>query len=60
MVGDTNQGMAAMFTMMNNARLGVGGQGIAVAEAAYQKAFAFAIERTQGKPLKPIKDNQKP
>ena len=51
MIGDTNQGMAAMFTMMNNARLGVGGQGIAVAEAAYQKAFAFAIERTQGKPL---------
>lgn len=51
LVGDANQGMAAMFTMMNNARLGVGGQGIAVAEAAYQKALAFAMERTQGKPL---------
>lgn len=51
MIGEPNQGMAAMFTMMNNARLGVGGQGIAVAEAAYQKALAFAKERTQGKPL---------
>jgi len=51
MIGSPNQGMAAMFTMMNNARLGVGGQGIAVAEAAYQKALAFAKERTQGKPL---------
>lgn len=50
-VGEPNQGMASMFTMMNNARLGVGGQGIAVAEAAYQKALSFSMERVQGQPL---------
>jgi alkylation response protein AidB-like acyl-CoA dehydrogenase len=49
LVGEENDGMAAMFTMMNNARLGVGGQGIAVAEAAYQHALAYARERKQGK-----------
>ncbi|MEP5761936.1 MAG: acyl-CoA dehydrogenase [Litoreibacter sp.] len=49
MIGKPNGGMAAMFTMMNNARLAVGGQGIAVAEAAYQHALAYAIERKQGK-----------
>ena len=50
-VGEPNQGMASMFTMMNNARLGVGGQGIAVAEAAYQKALSFSMERVQGQTL---------
>jgi len=40
-----------MFTMMNNARLGVGGQGIGVAEGAYQHALRFASERKQGKAL---------
>ncbi|MBN8290896.1 acyl-CoA dehydrogenase [Rhodobacter sp. NTK016B] len=49
MVGKPNGGMAAMFTMMNNARLGVGTQGIGVAEAAYQHALAYAQERKQGK-----------
>jgi alkylation response protein AidB-like acyl-CoA dehydrogenase len=49
LVGKPNGGMAAMFTMMNNARVGVGGQGIAVAEAAYQHALAYAQERKQGK-----------
>ena len=49
MVGKPNGGMAAMFTMMNNARLGVGAQGIGVAEAAYQHALAYAKDRTQGK-----------
>ncbi|MFK7878106.1 MAG: acyl-CoA dehydrogenase [Paracoccaceae bacterium] len=49
MVGPENGGMAAMFTMMNNARLGVGGQGIGVAEAAYQHALAFAQGRKQGR-----------
>jgi len=49
LVGKPNGGMAAMFTMMNNARVGVGGQGIAVAEAAYQHALAYAQERRQGK-----------
>ena len=49
LVGKENGGMAAMFTMMNNARLGVGGQGIGVGEGAYQQALAFALERKQGK-----------
>ena len=49
MVGKPNGGMAAMFTMMNNARLGVGAQGIGVAEAAYQHALAYAQERRQGR-----------
>jgi alkylation response protein AidB-like acyl-CoA dehydrogenase len=48
MVGAPNAGLAAMFTMMNNARLGVGCQGIGVGEAAYQKALAYACERKQG------------
>ena len=38
-----------MFTMMNNARLGVGGQGIGVAEGAYQHALAYAMDRKQGR-----------
>ena len=49
MVGPENGGMAAMFTMMNNARLGVGTQGIGVAEAAYQHALAYAMDRKQGR-----------
>ncbi|WP_299503845.1 acyl-CoA dehydrogenase [uncultured Roseobacter sp.] len=49
LVGPEEGGMAAMFTMMNNARLGVGGQGIGVAEAAYQHALAYALERKQGR-----------
>ncbi|MGR3617588.1 MAG: acyl-CoA dehydrogenase [Paracoccaceae bacterium] len=49
LVGKPNGGMAAMFTMMNNARLGVGGQGVGAAEGAYQHALAYAMERKQGK-----------
>lgn len=49
LVGKEHGGMTAIFTMMNNARLGVGIQGIGVAEAAFQKALAFARERRQGK-----------
>jgi len=49
MIGKPNGGMAAMFTMMNNARLGVGAQGIGVAEAACQHALAYARERRQGR-----------
>ncbi len=49
LVGPEQGGMAAMFTMMNNARLGVGGQGIGVAEAAYQHALSYALERKQGR-----------
>ena len=51
LVGEENQGMAYMFTMMNNARLAVGVQGVAIAERAYQDAVAYAQERTQGRAL---------
>lgn len=50
LVGEAHGGMKAMFTMMNNARLGVGGQGVGVAEGAYQHALSFAQERKQGRP----------
>ena len=49
LVGAEQGGMAAMFTMMNNARLGVGEQGVGVAEAAFQHALAYAADRKQGK-----------
>ncbi len=48
LIGEENKGLAAMFTMMNAARLNVGMEGVGVAEAAYQKAFAYAHERKQG------------
>ncbi|MEO9825719.1 MAG: acyl-CoA dehydrogenase [Paracoccaceae bacterium] len=48
LVGEEHAGMAAMFTMMNNARLVVGAQGIGVAEAAFQHALAYAVDRKQG------------
>jgi len=47
LVGEPGKGMAAMFTMMNNARLAVGVQGIGVAEAAFQQALTYAQERVQ-------------
>lgn len=49
LVGEENRGLACMFTMMNNARLAIGLEGIGVAEAAFQKALAFANERRQGR-----------
>ena len=49
LVGEENKGLACMFTMMNNARLAVGMQGVAIAEAAFQKALAYAQERRQGR-----------
>jgi alkylation response protein AidB-like acyl-CoA dehydrogenase len=49
LVGEENRGLACMFTMMNNARLAVGIQGVAVAEAAFQKGRAYAGERRQGR-----------
>ena len=49
LVGDENRGLACMFTMMNDARLAVGMQGVGVAEAASQKALAYARERRQGR-----------
>ena len=48
LVGPENGGMAAMFTMMNNARLNVGLQGVGIAERATQRAVAYALERKQG------------
>jgi 3-(methylthio)propanoyl-CoA dehydrogenase len=49
LIGELNKGMRIMFVMMNNARLSVGMEGLAVAERAYQKALAYAQERVQGK-----------
>jgi len=49
LIGEENKGLACMFTMMNNARLCVGMQGVAIAEAALQKALAYANDRRQGK-----------
>lgn len=49
LLGEENKGLNCMFTMMNAARLGVGVQGVAVAERAYQQALGYAQERKQGK-----------
>ncbi|GJE38120.1 acyl-CoA dehydrogenase [Methylobacterium persicinum] len=51
LIGQENKGLACMFTMMNAARLMVGVQGVGVAEAATQKASAYAAERRQGKAI---------
>ena len=51
MVGEENKGLAAMFIMMNAARLGVGIQGYAQAEVAYQNAVNYALDRRQGRAL---------
>jgi acyl-CoA dehydrogenase len=48
LVGEEHNGLACMFTMMNNARLEVGMQGVAISERAYQQALAYARERIQG------------
>src|SRR6516162_8752086 len=49
LIGEENRGMTCMFTMMNRARLGVGLQGVAIAERATQQALAYARERKQGR-----------
>src|SRR5271157_4823026 len=49
LVGEENRGLAAMFVMMNAARLAVGTQGVAIGERAYQQALAFARDRRQGR-----------
>ena len=51
LVGEENKGLRAMFTMMNEARLGVGLQGLAQAEIAYQGALAYAKDRSQGRAI---------
>jgi 3-(methylthio)propanoyl-CoA dehydrogenase len=49
LVGELHHGLACMFTMMNHARLGVGLEGVAISERAFQKARSFARERVQGR-----------
>ena len=49
LIGEENQGMRYMFTMMNNARLSVGLEGLSLAERAYQDAYTYALERHQGR-----------
>ena len=49
LVGEEQQGMRYMFTMMNTARIGVGVEGLAITERAYQKAADYALERIQGR-----------
>jgi len=51
LIGEENRGLNAMFTMMNEARLGVGVQGLALSEVAYQNAVAYAKERLQGRSI---------
>ena len=51
LIGEEQRGMAAMFTMMNNARIAVGIQGLGIAERAYQQALAYARERVQSGPI---------
>lgn len=50
LVGDVNRGLACMFTMMNEARLFVGVQGVAIGERAYQAALEYSHDRVQGTP----------
>lgn len=60
LVGEENKGMNAMFVMMNEARLGVGMQGLAQSEVAYQNAVAYAKDRLQGRSLTGAKAPEKP
>ncbi|NHM17418.1 acyl-CoA dehydrogenase C-terminal domain-containing protein [Tritonibacter mobilis] len=60
LLGDMHKGMRAMFTMMNEARLGVGMQGLAQAEAAYQNAVEYAKDRLQGRDVTGAKNPDGP
>ena len=60
LVGEPNRGLNAMFVMMNEARLGVGVQGLALSEVAYQNAAAYAKERLAGRALTGTKFKDKP
>ena len=60
LIGEENRGLNAMFVMMNEARLGVGLQGLALSEIAYQNAAAYAKERLQGRALTGPKFPDKP
>jgi len=60
LVGEADKGLRAMFTMMNEARLGVGIQGLSQSEVAYQNAVTYAKERLQGRALTGPKEPDKP
>ncbi|WP_299656033.1 acyl-CoA dehydrogenase C-terminal domain-containing protein [uncultured Tateyamaria sp.] len=60
LVGEEHKGMRAMFTMMNEARLGVGMQGLSQAEVAYQNAVEYANDRLQGRDVTGAKAPEKP
>jgi alkylation response protein AidB-like acyl-CoA dehydrogenase len=60
LLGEENRGLPAMFTMMNEARLGVGVQGLGMSEVAYQNAAIYAKERLQGRALTGAKSKDKP
>ena len=60
MVGQPNKGLAAMFVMMNAARVGVGMQSLGLTEVAYQNALAYAKDRIQSRSLTGVKDPSKP
>ena len=59
LVGEENKGLRAMFTMMNEARLGVAIQGLALSETAYQNAAIYANERLQGRSISGVKEPNK-
>jgi acyl-CoA dehydrogenase len=60
LLGEEHKGMRAMFTMMNEARLGVGMQGLAAADVAYQNALAYANDRLQGRAVTGAEAPDKP
>ncbi|WP_298854460.1 acyl-CoA dehydrogenase C-terminal domain-containing protein [uncultured Ruegeria sp.] len=60
LLGEEHKGMRAMFTMMNEARLGVGMQGVSQAEAAYQNALEYAKDRLQGRDVTGVKNPDGP
>ncbi|MGB7259130.1 MAG: acyl-CoA dehydrogenase C-terminal domain-containing protein [Pseudolabrys sp.] len=60
LIGEENRGLNAMFVMMNEARLGVGVQGLALSEVAYQNAAIYAKERLQGRSISGVKYKDKP
>jgi len=60
LIGEENRGMLCMFTMMNQARLGVGLEGVGIADRAYQQALAFAQERKQGRGIGSKTDGMDP
>src|SRR5438067_2060112 len=60
LIGEENRGMHCMFTMMNQARLAVGLEGVGIADRAYQQALAFAQERRQGRAIGKAGDGSDP